>query len=140
MRFLVRNLGVTTVARWMTEQLPKGIDAYMACSGKLFRLKRLEVTNRSIRPVLESTTGLIGSEFTTEGVCTLESPVYLSREGSRERNLVGANAADVAAAAEVVGSNCWALRSTPEGDEVSPSPERETTASTSVATSDRWYG
>ncbi len=94
------------------------IHAYMACGGKLFRLRRLEVTNRSIRSVLESIKGPIGSEFATEGVCALESPVYLSRG----KSLVGANAGDVADVAEVVDSNWRAtlhpiLTATPEGEE-----------------------
>lgn len=100
---------MVTVARWMTELLPRGMDTYMVKGGKLFRLKRIRCYNGSVRPVLECLKGRLAGEFTGEGGYTLESPVFLSAG----EDLVGVAVTDIANSVEVAGTNCWALRSAP---------------------------
>lgn len=46
----MQRLGATTIARWLTEELPKGVRAYFEDGGTLFELVGLEATSGHIVP------------------------------------------------------------------------------------------
>ena len=104
----MKQIGVTTIARWMAEQLPKDMTAYMEYKGKLFRLKRIKSYNGSIRPVFATLLDAkIGSEFTgTEDIFTLESSVFLTID----RDLAGVTIANIIDAVEPASHGCWAMQ------------------------------
>lgn len=69
--------GATTVARWLTEELPKGVRAYIEDGGTLFELVGLEATSGRLLPRLK----LKGwrSTFVTRACrLAMETPVILS--------------------------------------------------------------
>jgi hypothetical protein len=116
----MKQIGMITVARWMTETLPAGMIAYMEHDGKLFRLREVKCYNGHLRPLFK-TPGcrmggfpyggdlpLIGAAKYKQSY-TPESPVYLTMGGS----LVGVALADVIDSVEEVQDRCWALQ---EGD------------------------
>lgn len=104
----MERIGITNVARWMIDQLPKGVEAYMDNQGKLYRLKRIRSYSGKTRPVFATLfTGHVGGEFTGMEDCySLSSLVFLSTD----TNLAGTPTADVTNAVEPVNSDCWALQ------------------------------
>lgn len=91
----MRQIGVTTVMRWMCEELPKNIIAFMAEGNQLYRLKRIRSYAGDLRPVFACGKG----EF-TGGKIYLDAEIFLSIS-----NLAGTAIADIRA--ERVSKNCW---------------------------------
>jgi hypothetical protein len=46
----MQRYGATTVARWLTEELPEGVRAYIEDDGTLFELVGLEATSGRLLP------------------------------------------------------------------------------------------
>ncbi len=49
----MERYGVTTIARWLTEELPRGVRAYIEDGGTLFELVGLEATSGRLLPKLK---------------------------------------------------------------------------------------
>ncbi|MHC4188435.1 MAG: hypothetical protein ACYSUB_02000 [Planctomycetota bacterium] len=136
------QFGVTTIARWMAEQLPKGVEAYMENRGRLFRLKRISGYNGSIRPVLATLVDSnLGGEFTPyNGNHALNSAVFLSTGV----DLAGVNVADIIDTVEPVCLDCWAMQAPLEGPARLPSnaalDREEVTTDAAVGANLPWYG
>lgn len=131
----MKRFGVTTIARWMTEPLPKSVRAYMVSQGLLCRLKRIRSYNGSIRPVLVSLLdGKLGGEFTCrQSKYTLDSTVFLSTGV----DLAGIDVKDVMNSVAPACSDCWALQD--EAVRASATDEREALRQV-AAENPGWFG
>ena len=137
----MKQIGVITVARWMTETLPEGMIAYMEHDGKLFRLDRIRCYNGALRPLFDTpgagVTGFPWSAVQYRQSYTPESPVYLTTG----RSLVGIALADVIDSVEEMQDRCWALQ---EGDgfvtHAEPAEAAQTVGAQEVGRGEMWYG
>lgn len=99
----MKRFGATTVVRWMAEPLPKGVRAYMASKGRLYRLKQIRSYNGFIQAVFA---GVAGGKFISRSVYALDSIVFLSLDV----DLTGLAVEEILDAVALVCSDCWALR------------------------------
>lgn len=99
------RFGATTVARWMTEPLPKDVTAYMESQGRLFRLRRVRGYNGSIQPML-AVINCSGLSSPGQDKYTLNSTVFLSLGV----DLAGVAMEDIVDAVAPACSDCWALQ------------------------------
>lgn len=102
----MKRFGVTTVARWMTEPLPKGVKAYMENNSRLYHLERIRSYNGDIQPILTTKFGIRKFTWSKENTYTLGSPVFLSLGV----DLTGLAVEEILDAVALVCSDCWALR------------------------------
>ena len=72
----MRQVGVTTVQRWLSEPLREGIRAYMQSRGRLYEVRTVTGCAGLMSAWLLKPLGL-RLPFTGEGPYTLQSPVYL---------------------------------------------------------------
>jgi hypothetical protein len=56
----MRRYGVTTIARWLSEELPNGITAYVENQGRLFELMKIVAVNGRLIPELRTLADTLG--------------------------------------------------------------------------------
>jgi hypothetical protein len=100
-----RRIGVTTVARWMAEKMPKGITAYMEHRKRLYRLRQIRATNGRLIPLLDC---LLFRQYQLDhSPCSLGTPVFLSIN----EDLHGVGTEKIVGCAELASFNCYAINS-----------------------------
>ena len=105
----MKRFGVTTISRWLGEELPPGVSAYLEYQGKLFELLRVEGGSGKLSPILK-TLATRFRDFRPRMFVTLDTPVILSTHEELAGVLVTKIKDDLAPAA----SNSWAFNSPQE--------------------------
>ena len=100
----MKRFGVTTVARWLGEELPPGVTAYTEYRGRLFELLRLEAVSGSLFPTLRTLADRRGQFSPPNTVVNLETPVILSLC----ENLAGTKLAELEGDLVAAATNSWA--------------------------------
>jgi hypothetical protein len=105
---MTKKYGVTTIGRWLTEELPRGVKCYIEYRGLCFELLRVTGTNGALWPTLRYLRGT----FSQDGfqprltMTTLSTMVVLSRDD----DLHGEPWEQVAQQLRPSAPNCWALQ------------------------------
>lgn len=74
----MRQVGVTTVQRWLSEKAERGVKSYMESDGELYELSTITGINGAVGVTLLNAFKLHDSPyFAGHGPYTLQSPVYL---------------------------------------------------------------
>lgn len=74
----MRQVGLTTVQRWLSEKVDWGVKSYMESGGKLYELSTVTGANGGIAVTLVAEFKLHAATFFAgHGNYTLQSPVYL---------------------------------------------------------------
>ena len=105
----MKRFGVTTISRWLCEELPQGVTAYIEYRGRLFELLSLGAVNGALRPVLRTLADW-QEAFNPLVSVTLDTPVILSM---REK-LAGMAVAEIKDDLAPAASNSWAFNSPQE--------------------------
>jgi len=100
----MRRFGVTTIARWLSEELPPGITAYVENKGRLFELMKLVAMNGKIAPELRTPADSLGRFYPFDYV-TLDTQVVLSMS----ENLAGVKMTAIAGQLVPAAAGSWAL-------------------------------
>jgi hypothetical protein len=56
----MRRYGTTTIARWLSEELPSDVVAYVEYNGRLFELMKLVAVNGKLIPELRTLADRLG--------------------------------------------------------------------------------
>lgn len=101
----MRRYGMTTIARWLSEELPKGVTAYIENNGRLFELMKLVAVNGKLAPELRMLADKLGRFTPVGSYVSLDTKVILSLS----ENLAGIELATIAGQLAPAATGSWAM-------------------------------